>query len=181
MTTTNVDGYTLEELKKESEAEIRTIRFYISEGLLEAPNVMGSKARYNDDHLLRLKVIARLKKKLKLSEIKEVLSDKTIDLHSILAEAELGKRPLDSSTLKKLVNPSASVEATAAPRNFSFASIGTTRPTIDIYSKLNSAPEAEHEEWKHYRPTDGIIIQIRDDVDQKTRELAIQLISQLRK
>lgn len=181
MTTTNIDGYTIEELEKESDTKVRTIRFYISEGLLEAPSVMGPKARYYDEHLLRLKVIAHLKKKLKLSEIKEVLSDKTLDLHAILAEADLGRRPLDSASLKKIVNPTAVPEITPAPRNFSFATIGTTKPSIDIYSRLNNPPEPDCETWQRFRPVDGIEIQIREDVDQKTRELVMQLINQLRK
>ncbi len=67
--------YTMEDLEKESGVTSRTIRYYISEGLLPPAYGRGPTAVYDADHLLRLRYIAQLKAtRLPLSEIKERLN-----------------------------------------------------------------------------------------------------------
>ena len=54
------DGeYKLSELSELSGVPERTIRYYISKDLLPGPN-RGSKSRYSDEHLARLRVIRKL-------------------------------------------------------------------------------------------------------------------------
>ena len=63
--------YALQELAKLSDVTPRTIRFYIEQGLLAAPTALGSKARYTDDHLDRLRIIKKLQAAhLPLAEIR---------------------------------------------------------------------------------------------------------------
>jgi DNA-binding transcriptional MerR regulator len=45
------DEFTLEELEKMSGLPIRTLRFYIQEGLLPGPDTRGKFARYSQKHL----------------------------------------------------------------------------------------------------------------------------------
>lgn len=64
------DWLSLAELSKRSEVPPRTIRYYISRGILAGPNQAGRNARYDQDHLERLREISVLKEKgLTLSEI----------------------------------------------------------------------------------------------------------------
>ena len=53
--------YSLKELAELTEIEPRTIRWYISEGLLRGPEARGRKAYYTEHHLKRLRTIRLLK------------------------------------------------------------------------------------------------------------------------
>jgi DNA-binding transcriptional MerR regulator len=64
--------YTIEELSEQSGFTRRTIRYYIQEGLLEAPAGRGRGGFYNDSHLTRLRYIKSLQEKgLSLTAIME--------------------------------------------------------------------------------------------------------------
>ena len=68
------DSYTLEELCDLAGVTVRTVRYYISEGLLPPPVGHGASARYTDDHRARLDVIGALKAQyLPLREIRRTL------------------------------------------------------------------------------------------------------------
>lgn len=67
--------YSIGELAALAEVTPRTIRYYTAEGLLPVPEVRGKYAVYHEDHLNRLRLIARLKAAyLPLSVIKERLA-----------------------------------------------------------------------------------------------------------
>ncbi len=66
--------YTLDELCTLGGVSVRTVRYYISEGLLPPPIGHGTYARYTQDHLDRLLVISALKERyLPLREIRRSL------------------------------------------------------------------------------------------------------------
>lgn len=65
MPTTNdapdtMTGYTIDELAAKTRVPSRTIRFYQSKGALQAPEIRGRVAYYNDAHVERLELIAKL-------------------------------------------------------------------------------------------------------------------------
>jgi DNA-binding transcriptional MerR regulator len=64
------DWLSLAELSESARVAPRTIRYYISRGILSGPNQVGRNARYDQSHLDRLQEISALKEKgLTLSEI----------------------------------------------------------------------------------------------------------------
>ena len=66
--------YTLADLERETGLPGRTIRYYITEGLLPAAKGRGVGATYSPAHLLRLKAIVALKENhTPLTEIKQRL------------------------------------------------------------------------------------------------------------
>lgn len=66
--------HTVEEVAAEVGLTVRTVRYYQSEGLLPAPARVGREARYGDEHLERLRLIARLQDQgLRLTAIAELL------------------------------------------------------------------------------------------------------------
>jgi len=66
-------GYTLAELCDLADVSQRTVRYYIAEGLLRSPG-QGPAARYDEGHLLRLRLIRRLQRShLPLAEIRNRL------------------------------------------------------------------------------------------------------------
>jgi DNA-binding transcriptional MerR regulator len=72
--------YTLQDLEQESGASGRTIRYYISLGLLQPAFGRGKTSTYDTDHLLRLKLIQRLKEERQpLNDIREQLSHLSSD------------------------------------------------------------------------------------------------------
>ena len=68
--------YTIESLAKLVGLQRRTIRNYITQGLLRGPESLGRNARYTDYHLKRLKLIKQMKLvlNLSLSEIRRLLN-----------------------------------------------------------------------------------------------------------
>lgn len=71
----NEKSYTIGELAEVAEVTVRTIRYYIGEGLLPSPDGGGRVATYHQGHLARLKLIKLLKDEfLPLHEIRALLS-----------------------------------------------------------------------------------------------------------
>lgn len=74
------DRYTRAELEELTGINGRTIRYYITEGLLQPAYGRGSSATYDHDHFLRLQAINQLKEqRLPLKSIKEHLEQLTTD------------------------------------------------------------------------------------------------------
>ncbi len=82
--------YTLSDLERETGVTARTIRYYISEGLLQPAYGRGPSATYDPDHLLRLQLINRLKdERLSLRDIKERLSHLTPDAIAVMLKIQM--------------------------------------------------------------------------------------------
>lgn len=74
MIETGARTFTVEELAEVAGLSVRTIRYYQSEGLLAAPARLGRQARYDSEHLARLRLIASLiERGLRLTAIAELL------------------------------------------------------------------------------------------------------------
>ncbi len=66
--------FTLDELCEQAGVTVRTVRYYISEGLLPPPTGHGASTRYMREHLDRLRIIDSLKEQfLPLREIRRSL------------------------------------------------------------------------------------------------------------
>src|SRR5918993_4111244 len=78
---------TLGELTAAADVSVRTVRYYIAEGLLPPPEGSGPGSAYNQGHLNRLRLIQRLKEAyLPLKEIRRRLSGLSDDeVRSLLA------------------------------------------------------------------------------------------------
>ncbi len=62
----------IHELADKAGVSVRTIRYYISQGLLPAPDTKGRYATFNEEYRLRLELIRRLKEAfLPLKEIRD--------------------------------------------------------------------------------------------------------------
>ena len=84
------DRYTLSELEELTGISGRTIRYYITEGLLMPAYGRGPSATYDDDHLLRLQAIGRLKEQRKpLRDIRAELEQLTTDDLSLMVNAHV--------------------------------------------------------------------------------------------
>jgi DNA-binding transcriptional MerR regulator len=90
-------AYTLSELCDLADVTPRTVRYYISRGLLRSPGSSGPGARYDDGHLARLRLIRRLQREhLPLAEIRSRLAALSDD--EAIAQAEgPGPEPAESA------------------------------------------------------------------------------------
>jgi DNA-binding transcriptional MerR regulator len=87
--------YTLTELATLAGVTPRTVRYYISVGLLPSPGQVGPGARYGDSHLQRVRLIRRLQAEhLPLAEIR----DRLAGLDDDAVKAALAEPRIRSST-----------------------------------------------------------------------------------
>ncbi len=64
------DDLSIKDLAAAANVSVRTVRFYQSQNLLDAPGTRGSSAKYGESHLKRLELIKALQKeRLTLEEI----------------------------------------------------------------------------------------------------------------
>lgn len=84
--------YTISELAREAGVTVRTIRYYISQGLLPSPGMAGQSDRYDESYLKRLELIRRLKAEyLPLERIRELLD--TLGEEAIKEEVDAAPQP----------------------------------------------------------------------------------------
>ncbi|NOK62539.1 MAG: hypothetical protein GFH27_549333n27 [Chloroflexi bacterium AL-W] len=117
---TEEHSYTIGELAQAAGVTPRTIRYYTAEGLLPPPDTRGRYALYGETHLLRLRLIARLKDAyLPLGEIKSRLQPLSNEQMQQLLTTETQPTPSTGSAsdyiaqvLGKRSMPPTSAEAT---------------------------------------------------------------------
>jgi DNA-binding transcriptional MerR regulator len=90
---------TIEELAERVQVPVRTIRFYISEGLVPGPGTRGKGTTYSEGHLLRLQLIRRLaEQRVPLAEQRELLGRLSLEeVQALLAEQEAHAAVLERS------------------------------------------------------------------------------------
>ena len=106
--TADMERMTLSELTTAADVSVRTVRYYIAEGLLPPPEGSGPGSSYTPGHLDRLLLIQRLKEAyLPLKEIRRRLSGLSDDeVRSLLAAGETGGAPATSATAGMLYDES---------------------------------------------------------------------------
>ena len=89
----------IEQLAEQAGVSVRTVRYYISQGLLPGPGARGKYASYGDDHLARLQLIRRLvDQHVPLAEQRERLQQLSADdLRRLLQEEEQHSRVMQQA------------------------------------------------------------------------------------
>jgi DNA-binding transcriptional MerR regulator len=118
--------YTLTELADLAGVTPRTIRFYVTQGLLPAPGQVGPGAKYDDTDLARLRLIKRLQRDHRpLADIRRQL-DQLDDATVLRLAEETHEPPTDSALeyIRSLTRPS----SMALMR----ATVGSTPPIAPV-------------------------------------------------
>ena len=105
--------YALTELADLAGVTPRTVRFYLSQGLLPSPGATGPGVKYSEEHLDRLRLIRRLQREhLPLAEIRTRLSglDGEDVARAVQLADEPGTEPLDAADtaldyVRRLLSP----------------------------------------------------------------------------
>lgn len=97
--------YAMTDLVNETGFSARTIRYYVTEGILKPAQGRGPSATYDKDHLLRLRMIDELKteENLPLDQIRDRLAKLTIaDLEAHFA---IATRPVEGRWRRVIFHP----------------------------------------------------------------------------
>ena len=135
-----------------SELNERTLRYYISEGLLDAPDGKGSAAVYSKQHLLQVLVVKALQARyLPIKRIREILwgkSDKELEriLRDYVREQSVSQRDLPHRDYPSEQLPMFEPDAT------------------------------EEASWKRLALDDGVELHIRDDRMKELRGSEVKRI-----
>ena len=117
------DEYLIGELAERAGVSVRTIRYYISEGLLPSPEVRGRYSVYDEDYLQRIRLIMRLKEAY--LPIKEI------------------RKKLETETEEEILSFLAMFESTQAQKNEALSYIASVKePKADQRLKMMRMPPA---------------------------------------
>ena len=183
--------YWISELASLSDVSIRTIRYYIAEGLLPPPDIRGRYAVFTDEYMHRLNLIKRLKDAyLPLNRIREVLNaldDSQIvpllhefDTDPVAALAGLQALPVfnpDAQPNLELNRPPLNsalqyIQSLRAP------GVADSRAPERQYPMTRPSRNADHpgEAWQRIQLAPGLELHVRQPVHANLQLLIDQII-----
>lgn len=170
----------IEELAERVGVPVRTIRFYISEGLLPGPEGRGRAATYGEGHLVRLRLVRRLAEQhVPLADIGERLSELGLeDVRALLAEEE--RRRADLQRAAAAPSPKAYVSALLSRAQAGRQAGASLR--APQFSRLQeepakyALPEPQTGTWVHWKLAPGVELHVRADAQSRERSLIERLL-----
>lgn len=191
----NEQTLTIEELAEQVGTAVRTIRFYIAEGLLPGPGTRGKAATYSDDHLLRLRLIRQLSERhVPLAEMRALLARLSYEeAQALLAEEEehamqreqAAQAPSPKDYLATLLSQARAarqaVPPPAPPVNpappLPPVSPPPASPPMKPYQPAPALSLAQPQEvWQQWELAPGVELHVRADVAARQRRLIERLL-----
>jgi len=188
------EGLMISELAEKSGVTVRTIRYYIQQGLLPQPDTRGRYSIYDEDYLSRLELIQRLKDAfLPLKEIKrriENLTNEEIKRLLALSSDDFNLQfAEDSSKELQNVAEESSDALTYIARILDAHNEDDERPRVQSPSRrLNRPPEPRPYEtrresrWQRIEVMPGIELHIREHLLKRYKtniDRAVQEITKI--
>lgn len=193
-----VQDLTIEDLAQQSGLSLRTLRYYIQEGLLPGPDTAGKYASYSQQHLDYLAMIARLKNMhLPLKEIRHLLSNMSAeDMRRILdyqdaiqfniqddfgfgkqETAKPGEKTSALEYIRDLEQRQSGFRSVAGSPSIP-AAPQVYRNQLENYQIKESAKtyQPNKEQWTKVVLGDGIELNIREEIARKFRDEIDELI-----
>jgi DNA-binding transcriptional MerR regulator len=175
---------TIEDLAELVDVPVRTIRFYITEGLIPGPEGRGKATTYTEEHLLRLRLVRRLaEQRVPLTEIKAQTDPLTLaEVKALLQEqaaheAELAQVAQDDSPrayVAALLDQARSFKETPSrqtPRRSS-----KTRGMVIREPDIRPPTEV----WQRHELAPGVELHVRQDAAARARSLIDALLRMAR-
>ncbi|MCJ7696356.1 MAG: MerR family transcriptional regulator [Anaerolineaceae bacterium] len=184
---------TLEDLAKQSGLSIRTLRFYIQEGLLPGPDTRGKYASYSRQHIEQLELIQRLKARyLPLQHIRQLLENMSpADINKMLQLQESVSPSNEEKIIEKLDDPQSAIAGARAldyiksleqsheiiqemQPSYSPQPVRknqkTKRNTTSVESKKKIVQATREESWHRIKLTKGVELHIRSSREKENKE-----------
>ncbi len=186
------EDLTLEDLATHSGLPLRTLRYYIQEGILQGPDTRGKYASYSQQHLDRLELIQRLKKlRLPLQEIRHLLENMSpeevstvrqyqdILKHQLNQPVRLDRSEFSSSQpkssaleyIRSLEQDRENLRALTSNIESSTSTPPAAARPESTQQKFNFLSDAGQENWTRIVLRDGIELNVRTPMgtDEKAR------------
>lgn len=198
------EEYTLEDLESMSGLSIRTLRFYIQEGLLPGPDTRGKFARYSQTHLDTIRFIERLKKvHMPLKQIRHLLEtmssreiedllqsgtegDIILSIPQLLFEdKETGKQKGKQQTssaleyIRNLESLQGSMEIKETSTRYSIPPAPSRAPApLGEFFMIQpeTGSEASGEAWQRIRLAEGVELHLRQPLSNEKEQAVRELI-----
>jgi DNA-binding transcriptional MerR regulator len=172
-------GLSIEELAERAGVPVRTIRFYVAEGLLPGPGARGKAAAYGTEHLQRLLLIRRLvEQRVPLVEIRERLAGLTLEeVGALLAQEEEQAAHLqqkaDAESPAEYLRALLHRARSARERPGAAPAPSLTRPGVPLHGapappqlgpEERPLPSRQAEVWQRWPLAPGVELHVRADV-----------------
>ncbi len=179
---------TIEELAERAETSVRTIRFYIAEGLLPGPGARGKAASYSGDHLLRLRLIRRLaEQRVPLAEQRAMLARLSPEEAQALLDEEeeramqreqAAQAPSPKEYLATLLQQARAARQPPASQVKAVpASPASSAPHARLYQRpVNTLPSQPADVWQRWELAPGVELHVKVDVADQQRRLIERLL-----
>jgi DNA-binding transcriptional MerR regulator len=197
-------SYSLSELTDEAGVSVRTVRYYIAEGLLPPPVTAGPRSSYTRAHLDRLRLIDQMKTSylplreirrrltaLDDDEVRRLLEDQTPPAPPAPAVARMIQEPVTrspdsaSSYIARLMHrpaptaPASPVPASQRakhqPEDFEFAALAEPLEEASVPEEVSTTS------WRRIPVGDDAELLIREDAYQRKRDRVDWLVGWARK
>jgi DNA-binding transcriptional MerR regulator len=176
--------YSIGELASLAGVTPRTIRYYVSIGLLSSPGQQGPGTRYGEGHLARLRLIRRLQREhIPLGEIAQRLDGLSEEAVEGAAEAEgvaAGESALEYIRRLKHGRSMAPMPAREPVGTLSAPSVATQRLALREApdTSVPNPPEPQRSQWERVPLSPHVELHIRRPLgrlDQKRVERLIRI------
>lgn len=158
----------MEALAEQAGAPVRTIRFYIAEGLLPGPGGRGKATLYGEEHALRLRLIRQLvAQRVPLAEIREQVSRLSLEeVRALLVERGRAEQLLRAARA-------------VSPRDYVATLLSTAQaarhqaPAEPARAQSALAPEAALPRlahpgtWRRWELAPGVELHVRADLAER--------------
>ena len=196
------EQFLIGELAKRAGVSVRTIRYYISEGLLPAPDTKGRYAAYDERYIARIRLIQHWKKAyLPLREIRsrlDALSEQDIQ-EQVEQAVDISPAPsiADSAEdyISRVMHPNRRVMSMVAPAPQDMDQIlfdhsdalpelepsflrrqgGTAPQQLIAMGQVTELP-APDSSWLHLTLTDGVELHIRQPISPAVQDKIDRLV-----
>lgn len=179
--TQNRLSLTIEELAGRVGVPVRTIRYYIAEGLLPGPQGRGRAATYGEDHLLRLRLIRRLsERRVPLAQVRTRLAGLSRgELEGLLVEEDRYAAELAQAGREASAKPYVSMllhraRALGEPHPFSAEPGRQACPCRG--SPAPAAAPLRAEAWRRWELAPGVELHVSVGAGLRERELIERLL-----
>jgi DNA-binding transcriptional MerR regulator len=181
--------YSLTELADLAGVTPRTVRYYMSQGLLPSPGASGPGAKYDDTHLGRLRLVRRLQREhLPLAEIRQRLAGLDDTAIATLAEAPAAVADPQDSALDYIrrvlgppqVQPNRHLAMKLQPlRAYSLAAEPVTDVPIPNTLSVEPAPgrSFERSQWERIPLAPDIELHVRRPLPRPLAKQVDRLVS----
>ncbi len=169
----NTFHLSIEELAERVNTPVRTVRYYITEGLLPGPVGRGKATVYSEEHLLRLGLIRiladqhrplaeihQLVNRLSLAEIRALLAEEEQRVKALTRESQQASPQEYVATLLKNAQTN---RLPAAPR------------IHERTASYGNAPAQVAEAWKRIELAPGVELHVKEGAEEQERSLVERL------